>query len=235
MAPRKQKIFGNPSDMIERLRALENEDNQEGMRRFGIRPATRLLGVSVTQIRSIGREYEKDHEVAAALWASEIHEARILAGILDEVDKVTAEQMDAWCDDFDAWDICDQTCLNLFDRTRYVEQKAYEWTQASEEFVKRAGFVIMATSAVHNKQTADETFIAFLPTLVGGMNDDRNFVKKAVSWSFRQIGKRNAVLHDAVLETVSPLAESDNKTTRWIAKDVCRELSDPKVIRRMQT
>jgi 3-methyladenine DNA glycosylase AlkD len=234
MAVRKPKIDGNAKQIIEHLRSLESNENREGMMRFGIRPETELLGISVTALRGIAKTYANNHELAGELWNSKIHEARILAGMLDDPDDVTLDQMESWANDFDSWDICDQTCQNLFQYTLWVEQKAYEWVQAPQEFVKRAGFVIMAESAVGNGVTDDKRFLAFIPILVDNMTDERNFVKKAVSWSFRQIGKRNSTMRTNVLNAIDPLIGSDDATTRWIAKDVWKELNDPKTMKRIK-
>jgi 3-methyladenine DNA glycosylase AlkD len=234
MAVRKPKTDGNATELVARLRSLGSDENREGMMRFGIRPQTELLGVSVTTLRGITKDVKVDHDLAADLWATRVHEARILATMLDDPDLVTPDQMDAWCADFDSWDICDQACQNLFQYTLHAERMAYSWVQEADEFVKRAGFVLMAACAVGDHVTDDQRFYAFLPTLVENMNDDRNFVKKAVSWSFRQIGKRNGAMHTAVLKTVAPLLESDNKTTLWIARDVTKDLNDPKVRKKIR-
>lgn len=223
MAPRKAKVPGDAKEIVARLESMTNPANVAGMRRFGITPSTRLLGVSVTALRKIAHEYEPNHSLALDLWNSGIHDVRILASMLDIPDAVTLEQMDTWANDFDSWDICDQTCANLFRYTPFVERKAYEWVESPREFVKRAGFVIMAVATV-NRAVSNDALVEFLPTLVNGMTDERNFVKKAVSWTFRQIGKRDYVLRNAVLDAVEPLVDSTDKTTRWIAKDVVKEL-----------
>jgi 3-methyladenine DNA glycosylase AlkD len=234
MAVRKPRIPGNPGDIITRVRSLGTEEGRQGMMRFGIRPQTELLGVSVTALRSVARDYQTDHALAQELWKSGVHEVRILAGMLDDPDLVTPDQMDEWANAFDSWDICDQTCQNLFQYTLHAEQKSYAWVQEPNEFVKRAGLVLMAACAVGDHVTDDQRFYAFIPTLVENMNDERNFVKKAVSWSFRQIGKRNGAMRTAVLNTVAPLLESDDPTTLWIARDVTKELNDPKVRKKIR-
>lgn len=234
MAVRKPKIKGNAADIIATVRSLRTEEGRQGMEQFGIRPQTELLGVSVTTLRSIAKGYKVNHELALELWDSGIHEVRILATMLDDPDAVMPEQMDQWAHDFDSWDICDQTCQNLFQFALYAEQKAYEWVQDSNEFVKRAGFVVMAASAVGDNVTDDKRFYAFLPTLAENMNDNRNFVKKSISWSFRQIGKRNTTMQKAVLEITTPLIDDDDMSIRWIARDVCRELTDPKTVKKIK-
>lgn len=228
------RVPGSVEAIVARLESLQNVENQAKIRRFGIRPNTRLLGISITQLRELEREYQHSHDLAIDLWGSEIHEARLLASLLDLPSAVSLAQMDTWVNDFDAWDICDQTCQNLFRHTPYIEEKCKEWMTSSEEFVKRAGFVLVAQSATSGSLT-DAQLIDSFPFLFAGMTDPRNFVKKAVSWSFRQIGKRRMPLRSAVLQAVSPLVESDDKTVRWIAKDVCKELNDPKIIARLKS
>jgi 3-methyladenine DNA glycosylase AlkD len=220
---RRIKVDGDPRSLIAELESMGSEENRLAMARFGIRPA-RALGVSMTSLRTLARGFHRHHALAVELWASGIHEARLLATLLDEVDAVTPQQMDAWAGDFDSWDICDQACANLFDRTPHAVPKAWEWTERPEEYVRRAGFVLMATLAVHDRSASDSVFVEFLPALRNGMGDERNFVKKAVSWSFRQIAKRSSSLGSAVLDVTSPLVDDVNKTVRWIARDVTREL-----------
>ena len=196
---------------IERLKSLANPEAVAGM----------------------ARDIGKDHALAQQLWSSGIHEARILAGMIDEPKKVTGEQMESWAADFDSWDICDQVCSNLFDKTEFAYQKAHEWSGRKEEFVKRAGFVLMAVLSVHDKRAGDEKFMEFLPIIKREAVDDRNFVKKAVNWALRQIGKRNLKLNRAAVETAKEVQGLDSKAARWIASDALRELSDEKTLKRL--
>jgi 3-methyladenine DNA glycosylase AlkD len=193
------------------------------MARFGIHGAN-MLGVPVTTLRAIARRYRPDHSLALALWDTGVHEIRILASMLDEPAEVTPSQMDSWVTGFDSWDLCDQTCLNLFHRTPHVVARSHEWSRREPEFERRAGFVLMAVAAVHRHDLDDAVFVDFLPALVAGMSDDRNVVRKAVSWSFRQIGKRDAALGHTVLATVEPFLDSTDRTRRRVARDVTREL-----------
>lgn len=210
--------------LIERLRAAGKPENIAGMARFGINPAG-TLGVSIPFIRGLARG-RRDHELAQELWASGIHEARILAAMVDDPVLVTDEQMEAWARDFDSWDVCDQVCMNLFDRTPAAFDKAVEWAGREEEFVKRAGFALMACLAWHHKTAADEKFIALLPVIHRESHDRRNYVKKAVNWALRQIGKRNRRLNQAAIETARAIATSDSAAARWIAADALRELEN---------
>ncbi len=210
---------------MKRLRALSNPKNVEGMARFGINPEN-TLGVSIPNLRKLAKEIGKDHALAQQLWSSGIHEARILACFIDEPELVTEGQMERWAEDFDSWDVCDQVCGNLFDKTRFAYGKAFEWSKRKEEFVKRAGFAMMAWLAVHDKKADDAEFIKFLPIIKRESIDERNFVRKAVNWALRQIGKRNGKLKKEAIRTAREILKSHSKSrsARWIASDALREL-----------
>lgn len=213
------------ASLIAQLEALANPANVSGMARFGINPVN-TLGVSMPNIRRLGRR-KKDHALALALWESGIHEARILASIVDQPVLVTREQMDAWTTDFDSWDVCDQVCSNLYTKTPYAVEKALFWSNADQEFVKRAGFALMAYIAVHCKKVEDGVFLQFLEIIEGSADDGRNFVKKAINWALRQIGKRSSRLYLPALETSRRLAGSSDKSARWIGSDALKELEAP--------
>jgi 3-methyladenine DNA glycosylase AlkD len=210
-------------EIIAELRALGSEHNRAGMARFGIN-TERALGISVTQLRQMAKRTGKDHELALELWDSGIHEARILASIVDEPHAVTAEQMEAWAADFNSWDVVDQVCGNLFDKTPYAWDKAAEWTERPEEFVKRAGFSLIAYMAVHLKKIDDREFERFFPIIEREASDDRNFVKKAVNWALRQIGKRSDYLRPQAIACAERIAAQEATSARWIARDALREL-----------
>jgi 3-methyladenine DNA glycosylase AlkD len=209
--------------IIADLKRRANAQNVEGMARFGIRSAN-VLGISMPTLRKMAKEIGRDHATALALWDTEIHEARILASMIDEARLVSPEQMDAWVNDFDAWDVCDQVCGNLFDKTPFAYQKAVEWCHEEKEFVRRAGFVMMAELAVHDKKAQDEAFLQFFPLIKQYADDERNFVKKAVNWALRQIGKRNGRLRTLALECAYDVQKMDSRTAQWVAKDAIREL-----------
>lgn len=211
--------------IIKELRSYANPKNLKGMARFGITGKNMLGGPPIPVLRKMAREIGKNHEISLELWQSEIHESRILAGMIDEPEKVTEKQMEEWVKDFDSWDICDQVCSNLFDKNRFAYQKIGEWTKRKEEYVKRAGFVLMATLAVHDKEANDTTFIKFLPIIKRESTDERNFVRKAVNWALRQIGKRNDHLKKEAIQTAKEILKIDNKAAQWIAKDAIRELN----------
>ncbi|HEY4823209.1 MAG TPA: DNA alkylation repair protein, partial [Candidatus Bathyarchaeia archaeon] len=161
-------------------------------------------------------------------------EARILAGFVDDPKMVTEGQMESWAKDFDSWDVCDQVCSSLFDKTPFAHRKAVDWSGKKEEFVKRAGFVLMAALAVHDKKAGDDMFVRFLPIIKRESNDDRNFVKKAVNWALRQIGKRNLTLNSMAVRTAKEIQNLDSKAARWVASDALRELTDENVLERLQ-
>ncbi len=209
--------------IIKKLNSLRNQKNIEGMARFGIN-GTNTLGVSIPVLRKMAKEIGKNHSLALELWGSGIHEARLLAGFIDKPDMITEAQFEAWVSEFDSWDICDQVCCNLFDKTRFAWSKAVELTKRKEEFVKRAGFVLMACLAVHDKKAKDAAFLKFFPIIKREARDERNFVKKAVNWALRQIGKRNVNLRKAAITTAREIQKIDSKTARWIANDALREL-----------
>ncbi|VVB84379.1 DNA alkylation repair enzyme [uncultured archaeon] len=220
------------TDILQQLKSLSNPESVAGMARFGINPSN-TYGVSIPALRKIAQETGRDHALAQQLWSSGIHEARILAGMVDVPDMVSEEQMESWAADFDSWDICDQVCSNLFDKTGLAYQKAIEWSNRKEEFVKRAGFVLMAALAVHDKKAKDKEFLKFLPIIKREAVDDKNFVRKAVNWALRQIGKRNLNLNRAAIETAKEIQEIDSKAARWIAADALRELTDEKIQKKL--
>ena len=203
------------------------------MGRFGI-DTTRALGVTVTQLRRFARRLGHDHELAAALWASGVHEARLLASLVDEPAMVSEAQMEAWVADLDSWDVCDGVCGNLFDRTPFALDKAVEWSSREPEFEKRAGFALMAWAAVHRKDLPDAAFASLLPVIRAQAIDERNYVKKAVSWALRQIGKRNSGLNPQAIRTAEQIERIDSRAARWVARDALRELRSDAVQARLQ-
>jgi 3-methyladenine DNA glycosylase AlkD len=223
----------NLEEILDALQSQANPDNVAGMARFGINPHN-TLGVSIPQLREMARQQGKNHGLALALWGTGVHEARLLASMVDDVRLVDETQMEAWVQDFDSWDICDQVCSNLFDRTPFAYDKAREWSARSEEFVKRAGFVLMAGLAVHDKKASNASFEPFFPILVREACDERNFVKKAVNWALRGLGKRNRSLNQVAIRTAQEIQQLDCKAARWIASDALRELTSEKVQSRLK-
>lgn len=219
--------------VIRKLKSFSNPKNIEGMARFGIKGG-KVLGISIPILRKLAREIGRDHQLAQQLWQSGIHEARILASMVDEVEKVTEKQMDSWLIDFDSWDVCDQVCMNLFDKTPYAFSKAKEWTRRKKEFEKRGGFALIACLSWHDKEAPDSKFKNFFPDIKRGSIDERNFVKKAVNWALRQIGKRNKNLNKEAIKTAKEIQKIDSKSARWIANDALRELTNKKVRGRLK-
>jgi 3-methyladenine DNA glycosylase AlkD len=211
------------SEILAHLASLSNADALAGMARYGINTEN-SYGVSIPVLRAMGRQIGKDHRLAAELWSSGVREARILAAYIDDPRRVTDRQMERWARDFDSWDVCDQICSNLFDKTRFALSKAMEWSGRSELFVKRAGFVLMASLAVHDKTAEDAVFESFLPIIQRESLDDRKLVKKAVSWALRQIGKRNRRLNRMAIDAAKVLQGLDSKTARGIASEAVTEL-----------
>lgn len=220
-------------EVVKRLRALGNPDAVAGMARFGIN-TKRAYGVSIPDLRKLAKEIGKDHKLAQELWKIDNRETRILAGMVDEPELVTESQMENWVKDFADWEVCDQVCQNLFIYTGFAYQKAQEWSRRDEEFVKRAGFALMAWLAFKDKEAKDAAFERFLPAIKRAATDNRNFVKKAVNWALRQIGKRNVYLNERALETARAIAGLDSKGAQWIARDAIKELTSRAVQRRLK-
>ncbi|MEW6295248.1 MAG: DNA alkylation repair protein [Candidatus Diapherotrites archaeon] len=223
----------NSPEILKKLRSLGNPKNVEGMARFGINPKN-TYGVTIPDLRKLAKEIGRNHELAQELWDSGIHEARILASMIEEKEKLTEKQMDSWVKAFDSWDVCDQVCMNLFDKTEFAFNKAVEWSSRKEEFIKRAGFALMACMAVHCKQLNDEHFIKFLPLIKKQSTDERNYVKKAVSWALRQIGKRNKKLNKEAINTAKEILKINSKSAKWIASDAIKELTGKAVQKRLR-
>jgi 3-methyladenine DNA glycosylase AlkD len=221
------------SAVMAHLKSLADPRQLEGMARFGIRVDKAFGGIGVPVLRKLGREIGKDHRLAEDLWKTGIHEARHLAAMIDEPARVTEAQMERWAKQFDSWDVCDGCCLNLFDKTPFAHRKALEWSRRKDEFVKRAGFSLVAVLAVHDRKSGDEKFERFLPIIKRESTDERNFVKKAVNWALRQIGKRNLPLNRAAIETAEEIRKLDSRSARWIAADALRELKSEAVQQRL--
>lgn len=219
-------------EVLDKLRAAARPENLAGMARYGIRTDA-ALGINIPTLRALARKIGTDHALALGLWESGIHDARILAGMVDDPHLVDARQMEAWVVGFDSWDVCDQVCSNLFDRTALAWPKAREWSARPEEFVKRAGFTLMACLAVHDKQASDAEFLVLLPLIDREAGDSRNFVKKAVSWALRGIGKRNAALHGPAVALARELIERPEAAARWVGRDAIKELTGDKVLTRL--
>jgi 3-methyladenine DNA glycosylase AlkD len=216
-------------EVMRKLKALGSPENVAGMARFGIQPKN-AYGVSAPAVRRLAREIGTDHRLAQQLWRSGNHDARGLAALIDDPAAVDEQQMESWAKDFDSWAVVDGACNNLFQTTAFAHQKAIEWAKREEEFVKRAGFSMMACLAVHDKQAPDAHFLRLLAIIKREATDERNFVKKAVNWALRQIGKRNLRLRQAAISTARQIRRLDSKAARWIAADALRELTSKKTV-----
>lgn len=219
-------------EVISNLKSMGSPENVAGMARFGINPDN-TLGVSMPELRGLGKKIGRDHALALKLFDSGVHEARILASLVADPDAFTEEQAESWVVRLDSWDVCDQFCMSLMWHTPFAYDKCYQWSAHEEEFVKRAGFALMAKLAWSDKEASDEAIAAFLPFIEREADDERNFVKKAVNWALRQIGKRDLPLNAMAIETSRRLAESDKRSARWIASDALRELESEAVRERL--
>lgn len=213
----------NKNEIVKLLKSQRNPKNVEGMTRFGINPKN-TLGISIPFLRNLAKKIGKNHKLAQDLWKTEIHEARLLAGFIDDPKQVSDKQMEEWVVDFDSWDICDQVCSNLFDKTPFAYKKIEGWCKNEKEFIRRAGFVMMAVLSVHDKAADNKIFLQFFPLIKKYSVDERNFVKKAVNWALRQIGKRDKELLKPALALAQEIKEIDSKSAKWIASDAIREL-----------
>jgi 3-methyladenine DNA glycosylase AlkD len=219
--------------ILAKLESLGVEEDREGMARVGV-ITDKAYGVRVPVLRKLAKDIGVDHELAQALWDTEIHEARILASMIDDPSLVTEAQMESWVKDFDSWDICDLVCNNLFIKTDLAFDKAVEWAGRQGEYVKRSGFVLIACVAVHLKTLPDVFFDDYFSLIIREATDERNFVKKAVNWALRNIGKRNLTLNAKAIETAREIEKIEDKTAKWIAKDALRELTGEKVQERLK-
>lgn len=219
-------------EVLDRLKQKANAGNVAGMARFGIEAKDRL-GVRMPELRSLAREIGKDHALALELWRTGIPEARITASLVGEPARLTERQMEAWAADFNSWDVCDQVCMNLFDKSPLAWKKVEDWSDRGEEFVRRAAFALIACLAWHDRQAGDERFIEFFPLIERAALDERNYVKKAVNWALRHIGKRNPRLNRAALDLALKIRALDSRSARWIAADAIRELKSEAVRSRL--
>jgi len=220
------------SELVAHLRKLGSERNRQGMARFGIN-VQNACGVEVPKLRRLARHIGTHHQLALELWGTKVHEARLLAAYIDDYKLVDERQMERWVRDFDSWDVCDQVCSSLFDKTDFAHRKAIEWSGRKEEYVKRAGFAMMATLAVHDKRAGKAALEKFFPYIVQGASDERNYVKKAVNWALRQIGKRSLTLNREAVGVARRIATLDSPSAKWIAADALRELESEAVKKRL--
>lgn len=216
------------NNVIGKLKSLKDPEAVKGMARFGINPKNNF-GISVTKLREYAKEIGKDHNLALKLWGSGIRDARMLAAHIDDPKLVTEEQLEKWVYDFDSWDVCDNCCMHLFYKTQFVYEKIVEWSKCEKEFVKRAGFTLIASLSIHDKKSNDKIFEEFLQIIKRESTDERNYVKKAINWALRQIGKKNRNLNIKAIKIARGIRKIDSKSARWIATNAIKELTDEKV------
>jgi 3-methyladenine DNA glycosylase AlkD len=220
-------------DVLTKLEAKAKPDQLAGMSRYGLTGEKRL-GVPVPEMRRIAKETGRDHPLALELWKTGIPEGMIVASMIDVPEAVTEEQMEEWVKDLNSWDVCDQVCMNLFDKTPLAWVKVLDWSERESEFVKRAAFALLACLAWHDKEARDDEFVRLIPVIQQGAMDERNLVKKAVSWALRNIGKRNPNLNEIALQAAQELRELDSRSARWIASAVARDLTSEVTQRRLK-
>lgn len=219
-------------DIIKELESLSSPEDVEGMARFGITPE-KTYAVRIPELRRIAKVAGKNHQLALELWEADYRETRILACMVEDPKTMTEEQMNKWASEFDYWEICDQCCMKLFRMTPFAYKKIFEWSQREEEFAKRAAFTLIAVLAVHDKDAADGKFEQFFPLIIRESTDNRNYVKKAVNWALRHIGKRNLKLNRKAIKIAKKIDKMDSKSAKWIAKDALRELESDKIRNRL--
>jgi len=220
-------------DVLDKLQSKAKPEQLKGMAKYGMAVEQRL-GVSVPEMRKLAKEIGKDHKLALDLWRTGIAEARIVAAMVGDPAKLTEEQMEDWVKGINSWDVCDQVCMNLFEKNQLAWKKIVDWSEREEEFVKRTAFSLIACLAWHDKKASDEKFIELLPVIIRGATDERNFVKKAVNWALRNIGKRNLNLNEAAINTAKEIKQLDSKAARWVAADAIRELESEAIQSRLR-
>ena len=226
-------IVPSVNEVLKKLKERAKPENIEGMAKYGM-TRDRRLGVAVPEMRKIAKQRGKDHQLALDLWRTGIPEAMMVASMVDPAEAVTEGQMEDWVKDFNSWDVCDQVCMNLFEKTPLAWKKIRDWANRDEEFVKRATFVLIACLAWHNKEASDKEFIDLIPLIAAGATDERNFVKKGVSWALRNIGKRNPNLNEVAMKAAKEMQCIDSKPARWIASDALRDLTSEATKRRLK-
>jgi 3-methyladenine DNA glycosylase AlkD len=220
-------------EIIQKLKSLSNPENIKGMARYGINPQNNL-GISIYMLRPFAKEIGTNHNLALQLWDSGIHDARLLAVFIEDPEQITGDQMDRWVQTFDSWDVCDQTCTSLFDQTPLAWKKVFEWSERNEEFVRRAAFSLIAGLAVHDKNATDHEFERVFPLIKQYAVDERNYVKKAVNWALRNIGKRNIRLNKKTIQVAEEILTMKSRSAKWIAHDALRELRSEKVQQKLE-
>jgi 3-methyladenine DNA glycosylase AlkD len=230
---RRTKATPDAADVVAWLKRKGSKKARDGMARYGL-PSDKAFGVAIGVMQRYAKEIGRSHDLAIALWETGWYEARTVAAFVDEPARVTPAQMDQWCRDFDSWGICDTVCFHLFDRSPHAWAKVKKWSRSRDEFVKRGAFALLACLALHDKEAVDDRFIAALPLIERAADDDRNFVKKGVSWALRLIGRRNRALNAEAVALSRRLASSSAPSARWIGNGAVKELTSALVVRRLR-
>jgi 3-methyladenine DNA glycosylase AlkD len=215
--------------VVAELKRLGAKRTRDGMARYAI-PSDRAFGVPMATMQALAKRLGRNHDLALALWDTGWYEARTVAALIDQPERVTSAQMDRWAREFGNWAVCDSVCFFLFDRTPHAFAKVKRWSRSKDEYVKRGAFALLASLAAHDKLSDDGAFLACLPLIEAAAADDRNFVKKGVSWALRLMGRRSPVLHKASVAAAERLAASDAPSARWIGRGAVKELTNPKVV-----
>lgn len=219
-------------EILEHLKSLVDQNHKKGFAYYKIEDSS-ALGVKMPLLRDVAKNIGKEHELALDLWQEGHHETKILATMIADPKRFTVEQADLWVKDFYSWDVCDQAATNLFRKTDFIWERIFEWMEWEGEFQRRAGFATLAVLTVHHKKAPDHGFVKALPYLEKYASDERNFVKKAVNWALREIGKRRENLYESCIELCHRLVEQDSASAKWIARDALRELKSDKVLNRL--
>jgi 3-methyladenine DNA glycosylase AlkD len=228
-----EEIMERVQGVLDRLKSKARPEQLKGMAKYGMTVEQRL-GVSVPDIRQLAKQIGRDHKLALDLWETGITEARILASMVDEPGKLTEEQMEDWVKGINSWDVCDQVCMNLFEKNELAWKKVIDWSERDEEFVRRTAFSLVACLAWHDKKASDDKFTELLPVIIRSSTDERNFVKKAVNWALRNIGKRNLNLNQAAIKATKDIQRFDSRAARWVASDARRELESEAIQSRLR-
>ena len=231
-SPKPRNTEADVKYALQWLKRRGSQKNRDGMARYAI-VAKKVFGVSMTSMKSLAKELGRDHALSQALWKTGWYEARMLASLVGDPARVTPPQMEKWAKGFDNWAVCDTATFALWDRTPHAWPKVREWSKRKEEFVKRASFAMLASLTVHDKKAPDENYLDGLALIEREAHDERNFVKKAVNWALRSIGKRNPALNKEAIAVARRLAAREDSASRWVGKDALRELTSPAVQRRL--
>jgi 3-methyladenine DNA glycosylase AlkD len=227
-------VNAQTNSILTALYSQSNPKNVEGMARYGIKSTDNVLGVPAKPLFALAKHIGRNHELALELWQTGVYEARLIAAFIADPKEMKKSTMNAWVKDFDNWAICDGVCMHCFRDTPYAAELALQWVKHKREFIRRAGFTMIATLCVHEKKTDDAVFLQYLPVIKKYATDERTYVKKAVNWALRQIGKRSLKLNPYAIKTAEEIHRMNSSSAKWIASDALRELRSPAVLKRLK-